>query len=614
MDETYTVCGIRSTASTTSIASRFADVPKLQSASALSSARRRTKMSQPVDDTDGQPEPMLEEVPADGGIDKALVMQLLSENATPVPREQLQMPSRMVLWHAYDATHAPGCALQEIKYGTKFSGAIMSKTLRMAACLELYRKLTGDQSTPSKLLSAEADAIAKKRQAGHNTPSASMRRWLFEIPLACSQQGPWCEVHRTWKHVCHCPTVADPLPRSSSPRAASPAPQRPVLGMRSPSPAPRRAPEDPSFSPGPGAYHTSGHFDMAKNIQLSSRPSPAFAGPTAREMPRGSSPGREPRSARAALNHTPPPGVQDLTQLESIARHTQFKGQGTAAFSSRTGIAMGAHQDRIVRQEDHGTLHGSAPGPGAYEPERSFQTSIKSHAISHAVSSHFGQSGFLSTSKRESGVLEPKWLSGPLKGRFLPLVDDVPFSQHAQRSSSPPRSQMGFGFEESDAAAAAAAARNAERVLEAKQAYAALERSASRGSRASSAPHSRPPPEPFGISEETRREAHRQMGDHARARQQAQARYNARAAAERDRQEQLDRENEARLRDAEARAAAAMADLARVHEELNKAARAGASPASPFMRAPVWSPSVARAQSPGASTARSPFASRAILS
>jgi hypothetical protein len=70
----------------------------------------------------------------------------------------------------------------------------------------------------------------------------------------------------------------------------------------------------------------------------------------------------------------------------------------------------------------------------------------------------------------------------------------------------------------------------------------------------------------------------------------------------------LDRENEARLRDAEARAAAAMADLARVHEELNKAARAGASPASPFMRAPVWSPSVARAQSPGASTARSPFA------
>ena len=54
-------------------------------------------MSQAVDDTDGQPESMLEEVPADGGIDKALVMQLLSENATPVPRDQLQMPSRMVI-------------------------------------------------------------------------------------------------------------------------------------------------------------------------------------------------------------------------------------------------------------------------------------------------------------------------------------------------------------------------------------------------------------------------------------------------------------------------------------------------------------------------------------
>ena len=536
--------------------------------------------------------------PADGGLEAVLVQELLAENASPLSHAERRMPSRMLLWHAFDATHGPGCALQQVKHHTRYCGAIMSKSVRMAAALELYRKLTGDLSTPSKLVMAEADAIAKKRQAGANTPSASMRRWLNELPLSCSQQGPWCNEHLMWNHSCGCSTIPDALPRAASPRAPSPPPPpRPfIAAMRSPKPAPRKPGDTVFHSPGPGAYHTSSG-DMHKNVRLASRPSPAFAGPTQREVPRGQSPGRQFSRPRS---QTPPPGVRDLTALESIARSTRFKGQATAAFASRTI----AHEDRVERQEDHGTLK-TDPGPGAYEPELSGYEISQRASMSRAMSSR-GHSGFASNAAKSSGVVDPKWLSGPLKPLGHEAAAASPFTLprsvsvlYEQPTFSPSRGEP-LDYEGSAAAAAAAAAR----VAAARRAYSAAERP-----RARSAPHARPSPEPFGLSEQTRIEARRHADAYSahaeKAQAQAQARAAARLQAEREREIAVDRENEARLREAEARAAAAMAELAKVHEELNVAARSGSTPSgaapptSPFLAAPrapaAWSPSVARA-------------------
>lgn len=107
-----------------------------------------------------------------------------------LPIERLLPPSRFVLLQAYDACHTRAggkytpCALQQV-----LKGRMWTPQERISWTIKIFRKLTGDTSTPDAALSNEAMAIARKRGAAHNTPSAAMRRWLAEKPLAITQRA-----------------------------------------------------------------------------------------------------------------------------------------------------------------------------------------------------------------------------------------------------------------------------------------------------------------------------------------------------------------------------------------------------------------------------------------
>ena len=198
----------------------------------------------------------------------ARVQQLLNPkdpyySAQGLPTWQRKDPSRLVLWHAYQACHpsdGASCALQRMK-----PFAILSKPVRMAGTVELYRKLTGDESTPSKALIEEANVIARKCRAAPRTPSAALRRWIRDMPLACQPQGPWCEEHKQWKHCCGClnnhPSVTNAFGRDAL--------------------AARGSGASSLHGPGPGSYHTSSS-DMGKVSQREARPTSVFISPSHR--------------------------------------------------------------------------------------------------------------------------------------------------------------------------------------------------------------------------------------------------------------------------------------------------------------------------------------------
>lgn len=112
---------------------------------------------------------------------------------------ELLPPSRGTLLQAYDACHeregwrqvadrrqANGrwsedggqCALQIV-----WPDEVLTKAVRLAATVDIYRGLTGDMTTPDQALADHALLVGKKRNFAHNTPSASFRRWLNEPPF-----------------------------------------------------------------------------------------------------------------------------------------------------------------------------------------------------------------------------------------------------------------------------------------------------------------------------------------------------------------------------------------------------------------------------------------------
>jgi len=97
------------------------------------------------------------------------------KSETPLPlhggKWLRQEPLRLVLLACYTATHGSGCPLQQR------SGGILTLDFRSTVAVKLWRKLTGDETTPKEKLLAEASAAHRKNSTS-STPSASFRRWL----------------------------------------------------------------------------------------------------------------------------------------------------------------------------------------------------------------------------------------------------------------------------------------------------------------------------------------------------------------------------------------------------------------------------------------------------
>ena len=249
---------------------------------------------------------------------------LLLNQEGAVPRERRLPPSRLLLLQAYDATHNrpqgkyQPCALQQIK-----KGLMMNRPVRLAATVDLFRKLTGDLLTPSEALGSEAEAIARKRDGAGHTPSASMRRWLGETPLCCVAQAQ------------HGSFGASRLPAHASPGGG-----------------------------GCGAdtwYHTSSNDLSRKSERLSRSPaqSVAFASRTGR--PRAQTPPPF-GSVRAARSGSSPSPASYNSSANTMARSTRNTGRQSAAFASRTPTGR---ERPNYREKDYLDVD-APPGPGHY--------------------------------------------------------------------------------------------------------------------------------------------------------------------------------------------------------------------------------------------------------
>ena len=259
----------------------------------------------------------------------------------------------MLLSHIYDATHEPRCALQIVRPG------ILSKPVRMAAAIHLYRKLTGDLSSSKAGLSADIEGIRRKRMGVANTPSAALRRWLSEMPSSCASQGPWCDDHRCWTHICGCQSRSGI--RTSS--RLEPSGELRHESRASSSPAVAR-PESCN------AIERDAGSGASRDLRLSSG---------AWSSPRQSSP-RRPRA------QTPPPSSYARSSRNSIGELTRPTGRNTANFASKVvahevtirrqaaSQGQGAdgdrswHKHRMIIDETH-ALSMPTPGPGSYDTD-----------------------------------------------------------------------------------------------------------------------------------------------------------------------------------------------------------------------------------------------------
>ena len=91
-------------------------------------------------------------------------------------------PSRQVLLAVHQATHGSGCILQR-KEGGMVDGDKRERTL-----VELWRKLTGDETTAASEILVEA-AAANRKNANVRTASPSHRRWLASPPARFGPSG-----------------------------------------------------------------------------------------------------------------------------------------------------------------------------------------------------------------------------------------------------------------------------------------------------------------------------------------------------------------------------------------------------------------------------------------
>ena len=319
-----------------------------------------------------------------------------------LPPEKRLPASRFLLLQAYDAAHTrPGgryqpCALQQVR-----KGQLWSPASRLAVTVELFRKLTGDIASSSDAIGNEAQAVARKRGTANRTPSAGMRRWLAEPPLGTNNQAAFGSMAAT-------PGREAPVDGGSS--AAAPA-GRGAAASNSRLPrvasldsARRSSPglESPS-TPGPGFYRTSmsNMGRQAERYSKSFHQTPAFAKPT--------TPNARAKSPFGANGAAAPPTPQSYsapygTGRDTISGRTANTGRGSAAFASKT----------IAHEVAVGPKELASPGPGEYHTDAEDLSASSLYPHLHPNSVHLCAS-FAAKSPRESGVLEPRGLSGPLK-------------------------------------------------------------------------------------------------------------------------------------------------------------------------------------------------------
>ena len=558
------------------------------------------------------------------------VIAHLLELSGPVPRDRRLPPSRLLLLQAYDAAHTrpegryQPCALQQVR-----KGILMNRQLRLAATLEIYRKLTGDASTAAETLSKEAEAIAKKRDAARQTPSAALRRWLGEPPLASTAQANGGLIANVGRERTSVTQPGVPVGQESQRAAAAGSSHAAAY-----SPA----------SPGPGSYHTS-QTNMAKSIDASRRSAP-FVKPSHTPTRRAQTP--PPQRAPLPFDHHPPrtprspPSPSPISPAfyysnhNTIGKRTRATGRPTSAFASRTV----AHETELpsARRPDDPKAHSITPGPGEYETsghelsrvyaKQSFQQSRSYSPSGPGVqlasgSFHFPPPDRLSA--RSSGVVDPVRLSGPLKppalvapasywheGSGLHYNGGEAPPVHGGGSSSSPVGERSGEYGGAIAVGpnvSAFAARSPRAASPGPLPFESPANGSSprprgggggygggapspgrrepfgggtpSGSRSTSAPHLRPSPtyhhesyqDPRGALAEQQQQQ-QQQGAGFRWQRSEREREVSRLRAE--------RESSRELAEAEMRAAAAMDELARVHEHLNAEMRGGRSPfASP---------------------------------
>lgn len=124
-----------------------------------------------------------------GGLSIDAVRSLLEQTSEPSASCDVP-PSRLLLLHCFEATHTtpgePPCVLEQIAPPE----ITLTKELRIAATVDLFRKLTGDWSAAGEALRYEAATIARRKTMSRRMPSVGLRRWLAESPTACKPPSP----------------------------------------------------------------------------------------------------------------------------------------------------------------------------------------------------------------------------------------------------------------------------------------------------------------------------------------------------------------------------------------------------------------------------------------
>ena len=146
-------------------------------------------MSQLPDDSfSGYFEPL--HVPLVPGFSRQQVSHLLESQTVVLPPAVIDddgktisgrpPPSRMLLLHAYEATHGTGCCLAQLRKG------VFTTKERDTLSNEIYRKLTGDTHTTDELLANEATLSFRRRCGAAICPSPGLKKWLAESPSVVS--------------------------------------------------------------------------------------------------------------------------------------------------------------------------------------------------------------------------------------------------------------------------------------------------------------------------------------------------------------------------------------------------------------------------------------------
>ena len=117
-----------------------------------------------------QPEPDSYEV-----LDKETLEHLLNRTLA-VSKSKRFLPTREVLWKAYEACYGKDCALSFVKKG------MLPNVTREQCLLEIYRKLTGDEISEDGALLEEKQNILR-RSAATKPDSIGFTRYLGERPV-----------------------------------------------------------------------------------------------------------------------------------------------------------------------------------------------------------------------------------------------------------------------------------------------------------------------------------------------------------------------------------------------------------------------------------------------